>query len=84
MLIIGGRMVLKKVLILFWSFWIPSIIVLIMSIGQGNSTISRSNTPISFLMILSRNMMVLVILVIAGYIHKMLAYLFFNNLSIGR
>ncbi|WP_460018146.1 hypothetical protein, partial [Lactovum odontotermitis] len=70
---------MKRISLLFITFWLPSLIVLSLSLAAGDSSSTHQGNPasLSFLTIFTRNMIVVVLLIVAGYIHKKFAYLIF-------
>ncbi|ETD05619.1 MULTISPECIES: hypothetical protein [Lactococcus] len=68
---------MKKILLLFLSFWVPALVVLVISYGAENSASYDNTTTLSFYTIVARNIIVIALLVITGYIHKNLSYFIF-------
>ncbi|MFV0556182.1 MAG: hypothetical protein ACK5LM_03635 [Lactovum sp.] len=70
---------MKKILFLFLSFYFPSLIVILMSIGNENvlTNLPSELTYPSLMMILSRNLMMLLIFTLSSFISNWISYFFF-------
>ncbi|MEY8458360.1 hypothetical protein [Lactococcus ileimucosae] len=69
---------MKKILIFFITFWLPSAVVLIMSLGSSSSVVDNQDIPVlSFSTIFFKNLLVLTLLIVGGLIHRKITYFIF-------